>query len=307
MKILVTGSSGLVGSNLCKKLEKSGHSVFTTTRGSLNLLDFDRVLTYFDEIRPDFVVHAAGKVGGIQANISDPAGFLYANTIIGFNTIEAARKSGVKKFLNLGSSCMYPKDSVSILKEEDILSGALEPTNEGYAIAKISCMKLCEYITADTNSLNYKTVIPCNLYGEHDSFEEGKSHLIPAAIKKVHEAKYMHGNKDVLIWGDGSARREFMYIQDFINALMFAINRFEDIPTRMNIGLGYDYSVKEYYEFVSDIVGFTGKFEYDLEKPSGMRQKLMDSSIQKNLGWSPSYSVQEGLQLTYNHYLKYNT
>ena len=285
-----------------QKLEDRGYAVFAPTRNELDLLDFGKLLTYFSDISPDIVIHAAGKVGGIQANIADPAGFLYANTMIGFNSLEAARRCGITKFLNLGSSCMYPKDSSSVLREEDILTGALEPTNEGYAIAKISCMKLCEFITAQVDSLEYKTVIPCNLYGEHDSFQAGKSHLIPAAIKKIHEAKIMCEN--VLIWGDGTARREFMYVQDFIDALIFAIDHFDEIPLRLNIGLNYDYSVKEYYELIAEVVGFTGQFQYDLGKPSGMKQKLMDSSLQQKLGWAPTYTIQEGLRLTYNHFLE---
>jgi len=304
MRIFLTGSTGLVGSNLRRKLDECGYTVLAPTRQELNLLHLENILAYCLDVKPDMIIHAAGKVGGIQANMIDLAGFLHANTIIGFNIVEAARQCGIKKLLNLGSSCMYPKDSLSILKESDILSGKLEPTNEGYAIAKISTMKLCEFITAESGSLHYKTVIPCNLYGEHDSFEEGKSHLIPAAIKKVHEASRSSANSNVVIWGDGTARREFMYVQDFISSLMFSINHFDDIPVVMNLGLGYDYSVKEYYEFIAEIVGFTGRFEYDLNKPSGMRRKLMDSSIQQGLGWSPSYSIQEGLRLTYDYYIK---
>ena len=302
MKILLTGSTGLVGSNLLVALEKSGHSVFAPRRDELDLLDFEKVLLYFSNVVPDIVIHAAGKVGGIQANIADPAGFLYVNTIIGFNVVEAARRSGVVRFLNLGSSCMYPKDNLSILRENDILSGMLEPTNEGYAIAKISCMKLCEFLSAHTGSLQYKTVIPCNLYGEHDSFEVGKSHLIPAAIKKIHEAN--NTGEDVVIWGDGTARREFMYVRDFINALMVVIEHFDKVPLKMNIGLGYDYTVKEYYEFIAKVVGYRGQFKFDLDKPSGMKRKLMDSSVQQSLGWTPSYSIHEGLRLTYNYYVK---
>ena len=200
------------------------------------------------------------------------------------------------------SNIYWFKDSLSVLEEADILSGALEPTNEGYAIAKISCMKLCEFLTNQHDLLQYKTVIPCNLYGEHDSFEEGKSHLIPAAIKKIHDAKVNGG--EVVIWGDGTARREFMYVQDLISSLIFVVDNFEKIPVRMNVGLGYDYSVMEYYKFVAEVIGFTGRFKFDLEKPSGMKRKLMDSSVQSRLGWKPLYSIQDGLRLTYNHYLK---
>lgn len=302
MKIFLTGSSGLVGSNLLQSLKDRGDNVFAPSRHELNLLDFDKVVSYLHKANPDIVIHAAGKVGGIQANIADPAGFLYANTIIGFNVIEASRSCGIPKLLNLGSSCMYPKDNLSLLTEDDILSGLLEPTNEGYAIAKIGCMKLCEYLTRQSSSLQYKTVIPCNLYGEHDSFEEGKSHLIPAAIKKVYEAKI--NGSDVVIWGDGTARREFMYIKDLISALLFVIDRYQEIPVKMNIGLGYDYSVKQYYEYVAETIGFSGDFKFDLEKPSGMNRKLMDSSILQGLGWIPSYSIHQGLRLTYNYYLK---
>lgn len=304
MRIFLTGSTGMVGSNLRRKLDDNGHIVFAPTRQELNLLHFENILAYCLDTKPDMIIHAAGKVGGIQANMINLAGFLHANTIIGFNIVEAARQCGIKRLLNLGSSCMYPKDSLSILREDDILSGKLEPTNEGYAIAKISTMKLCEFITAESESLHYKTVIPCNLYGEHDSFEEGKSHLIPAAIKKVHEASRSSTNPNVVIWGDGTARREFMYVQDFISSVMFSIDHFDDIPVVMNIGLSCDYSVKEYYEFIAEIVGFTGQFEYDLDKPTGMKRKLLDSSIQQGLGWTPRYSIQEGLRSTYNYFLK---
>ena len=210
-KILVTGGSGMVGKNLIEFLQTSSdYQIFSPTRKEFDLLNQNQVNLYLQNLSPDIVIHCAGLVGGIQANINKPYSFLYENIMMGANIINASSNNNIRKLINLGSSCMYPKDCNKI-KEDSILSGKLEPTNEGYALAKISVGKLCQFIKKE-KKLNYKTLIPCNLYGKWDNFDSEKSHMIPAAIKKIHNAKL---NKSVpVIWGDGMSRREFMYVED---------------------------------------------------------------------------------------------
>ncbi|MGB2153671.1 MAG: NAD-dependent epimerase/dehydratase family protein, partial [Flavobacteriaceae bacterium] len=246
------------------------------------------------------VIHCAGLVGGIQTNIEKPYSFLFSNTLMGLNLVNACVNQRIRKVINLGSSCMYPKDQTSNLNEEDILTGPLEPTNEGYAIAKITVSKLCEYAKREYK-LDYKTIIPCNLYGKYDKFDPEKSHMIPAAIRKLHKAKT--SKKTATIWGDGGARREFMYVEDLVDFISYALKNYNKIDHIMNVGLGYDFSIKEYYDAIAEVVGYNGDFEYDLTKPSGMKRKLCDVTKQKKIGWKPKNSLTEGLQKTYQYYL----
>ncbi|WNQ10427.1 GDP-L-fucose synthase [Paenibacillus aurantius] len=301
MKILLTGASGMVGRNLMEKNES--FNFLTPSSNELDLLSYDKTFQYLKFHKPDFIVHAAGRVGGIQANISDPVRFLIENLDMGRNIVMAARNLKILNLLNLGSSCMYPRNGVNPLKEDSILKGELEPTNEGYALAKITISKLCQYITNDNNDFQYKTLIPCNLYGRWDKFDPRHSHMIPAVIQKVHKAK-ISGEKEVLIWGDGTARREFMYAGDLANCILKSISNFNSLPNIMNVGLGYDYSIKEYYETIANIIGFQGVFVYDLEKPTGMKQKLVDTNLQTKWGWKPETSLKDGISKTYNFYME---
>ena len=277
MKILLTGASGMVGKNILEQPEANKHDFLTPNSSELNLLDFANVFNYLKKNKPDFVIHTAGKVGGIQANIAEPVSFLTDNIVMGKNIITAAYQNNINNFMNLASSCMYPKYAQNPLKEEFILKGELEPTNEGYALAKIMATKLCEYIVSEDNSKKYKTVIPCNLYGYYDKFDPEKSHMIPAVIRKIDLAKRQNKNK-VKIWGDGKARREFMFVGDLANFVFHAVENFEELPQNINVGLNQDYSIKQYYNAISKVIGYKGSFEYDSTKPVGMKQKLMDST-----------------------------
>ena len=301
MKIFVSGGSGMVGRNLVSYLRKNSQvEIFAPNSQELNLLDYSKTESFIKRIKPDAVIHCAGLVGGIQTNIEKPYSFLFSNTLMGLNLVNACVNQRIRKVINLGSSCMYPKDQTSNLNEEDILTGPLEPTNEGYAIAKITVSKLCEYAKREYK-LDYKTIIPCNLYGKYDKFDTKKSHMIPAVIHKLHRAKT--SKKIPTIWGDGGARREFMYVEDLVDFISYALKNYNKIEHIMNVGLGYDFSIKEYYDAIAEVVGYNGDFEYDLTKPSGMKRKLCDVTKQKKIGWKPKNSLTEGLQKTYQYYL----
>ena len=302
MRILLTGGSGMVGSNIIELFEKQNYEIISPDIEELNLLNADAVSNYLSDIKPDLVIHAAGIVGGIQANIAHPVKFLVDNIQMGVNVIMAAREIGIEKLINLGSSCMYPKDGVNPLKEESVLSGALESTNEGYAIAKIASARLCEYITREDSTFDYKTVIPCNLYGRYDKFDENYSHMIPAVIRKIYDAK-QRGVSQVHIWGDGSVRREFMYAGDLAKFLLFAIENYSKVPGVINVGLGRDYTINEYYSEIAKVIGYTGDFVHDLSKPVGMKQKLVDVTKLKSIGWEASTELQKGIRKTFEYYL----
>lgn len=304
MKLLITGGNGMVGRNIQEALAAlPGVQVLAPARVELDLCKFSSVLDYMQIHKPDFVVHAAGRVGGIQANMAYPVEFLVENLDIGRNAIMAAREAGVKRLLNMASSCMYPARAESPLAENLILTGALEPTNEGYAIAKIVSTRLCEYISRSDASFMYKTMVPCNLYGRHDKFDPKHSHLIPAIVHKMHMAK-VKGWNAVDIWGDGTARREFMYAGDVADAVVYALEHFDSMPSVMNLGLGKDHTVNEYYEVTAKVLGWQGNFEHDLSKPVGMKRKMVDITAQTAWGWAPKHTLQQGLEKTYNFYLE---
>ena len=302
MKIFLTGGSGMVGSNIRAAANQLGHEVLAPARMELNLGDYDALKKYLIKSSPDVVIHCAGLVGGIQANIAAPFDFCFENLHIGMNVIKASYEARVTKLINLGSSCMYPRDAPNPLVETEILKGELGPTNEGYAIAKIAVARLAEYMSEQYN-VEYKTLIPCNLYGFWDKFDPQKSHMIPAVIRKIHEAKLANSDS-VAIWGDGTARREFLFAEDFAEFIFFALERFNSVPNSMNVGLGFDYTINQYYESVRDVVDYKGSFVHDLTKPVGMQQKLVDISRQTKLGWKPSTDLKKGIERTYNHFLK---
>ena len=293
----------MVGKNFLEHPQINSFEVLAPRSKELDLRDFAAVKDYLDKHCPDMVIHAAGKVGGIQANMREPVGFLLENLDMGRNIVWASRQTGVKQLINLGSSCMYPRNNNEPMHEELVLKGELEPTNEGYALAKVVTARLCEYIIREDARFQYKTLIPCNLYGRHDKFDPAHSHLIPAIIHKVHQAK-VAGEDQVEIWGDGTARREFMYAGDMADFLVNAINDFETLPIMLNVGLGYDYSINEYYKAAATVMGYSGAFIYDLTKPVGMARKLLNVDRQQAWGWNAQFSLNSGIEKSYEFYLK---
>ena len=301
MKILLTGGSGMVGKNILEHPTVSKFTILHPTRFELNLLSYDEVDNYIMIHKPDFVIHSAGLVGGIHANMTNPVDFMMENLTIGNNIVMASKNNNVKRLLNLASACMYPRESINKITEDQIMKGEPEPTNEGYAIAKIVVTKLCEYIRRMDKSFEYKTAIPCNLYGRHDKFTKENSHVIAAAIRKLHEADDL-GLKSIDIWGDGTPRREFMYAGDLADFIFYAIEHFENMPQNINVGMGYDYSIDECYETIADIVKFDGVFIHDLTKPIGMKQRLMDNTRLKEFGWESKTQLKDGIIKTYDFY-----
>lgn len=300
--VLLTGGSGMVGRNVIEFPAASGWKVVAPTSSELDLRDAQATADFVRKLRPDVVIHAAGRVGGIQANIAEPVDFLVTNLDLGRNIVMAARAAGVPRLLNLGSSCMYPRNADNPLAESQVLQGELEPTNEGYALAKIAVARLCQYVTREQPTLSYKTLVPCNLYGPHDKFDPKHSHLVPAIIHKVHVARVQQ-LPEVEIWGDGTARREFMFAPDLADAIWRAVERFDSLPDMMNVGVGADHSVNDYYRIAAQVIGWKGRFVHDMTKPAGMRQKLVSVERQTSWGWAPRTSLEEGIRATYQHYL----
>lgn len=300
MKILITGSSGLVGKNIVDKLQ-SEYTLLCPSSQELNLIDTGEVDLYLEKNKPEMIIHCAGFVGGIQANIKYPVRFLSDNAYMGLNIINGAFKADIKKVLNLGSSCMYPRNGENPLKEETILSGELEPTNEGYAIAKIMTARLCEFYNKQYHGYQYKTLIPCNLYGRYDKYDSEHSHMIPSVIRKIHLAK-INGLNEVDIWGSGKSRREFMYAGELADFIAFVIKSFDTLPDLVNIGLGYDYTINEYYQIIANVIGYSGSFKHDLTKPEGMSQKLVDVSKSTNFGWVSKLPLEDGIRETYKYF-----
>jgi nucleoside-diphosphate-sugar epimerase len=302
MKILLTGANGMVGKNILEAAVKHSHEFLSPGSSELNLLDGSAVNQYISENKPDMVIHAAGIVGGIQANMAQPVKFLVDNMRIGLNILTASNNNDVVNFLNLSSSCMYPRAAINPLSENLILKGELEPTNEGYALAKITSTRLCEYICAENHQRKYKTIIPCNLYGRFDKFDPNHSHMIPAVIRKIDDA-VKAGLSEIDIWGDGEARREFMYAEDLAEFIFYAIDNFESMPQNLNVGLGTDHTINEFYQAIASVVGYTGSFKHDLSKPVGMKQKLIDDKKLTEFGWSHKTSLKVGIKKTYDFYL----
>lgn len=300
--LLLTGGSGMVGRNILEHPLAGDWNILAPSSKELDLTDATCVDDFLSKHKPDLVIHAAGQVGGIQANMANPVAFLERNTAIGRNIIMASYNAGVRQLLNLASTCMYPRAAKNPLQEEMILTGELEPTNEGYALAKIMATRLCQYIRREDENAQYTTIIPCNLFGRYDKFDPKHSHLLPAIIHKVHLAK-VNGEATVEIWGDGTARREFMYAGDLADAVLKAAKEISSIPDLMNCGLGHDHSINDYYETVADVINWDGTFKHDLSKPVGMKQKLCSTERQEGWGWSAPTSLREGISLTYDFYL----
>jgi len=305
MKILLTGANGMVGRNILAIAKDYQHVFLYPSSKELNLLNVDAIKRYMLQHQPDMVIHAAGIVGGIQANMASPVKFLVDNMQMGLNVLTASDDCNIGRFLNLSSSCMYPRDAINPLSENLILKGELEPTNEGYALAKITSTRLCEYICKENSTRLYKTIIPCNLYGRFDKFDPNNSHMIPAVIRKLDEASKAN-KKEIDIWGDGKARREFMYAEDLAKFIFYAIDNFEKMPQNLNVGLGTDFTINEYYQAVANVVGYKGSFKHDLSKPVGMRQKLIDDKKLLEFGWSHITELEAGIKKTYEFYLSEN-
>ena len=297
--ILVTGSTGMVGKSLIKKLN---YKIFSPNKKQLNLFNFTKVKNYIKKNKINFVIHCAAKVGGIQDNVNNQLEYLVENLNINKNVIMASYESGIKSFLNIGSSCIYPKNMKKKIRENLISKVNFEPTNEGYAVSKFISIKICKFIS-EKNGYNYKTLVPTNLYGPNDTYDLKKSHLLAAIIKKLSDAKKIN-KKNIEIWGDGKARREFMYVSDLSDAIWFSVKNFNKIPNILNIGTGKDYTVTQYYKKVSKIIYPEAKFYYNKKKPSGMRRKLLDVSILKKLGWKSRVSLIDGIKKTYKEYKK---
>ena len=303
MKILLTGGWGMMGMNVLQHARAAHQDWHAPSRQELNLLDASAVLAAIERVQPDVIVHAAGKVGGIEANRADPWGFMAHNVTIGLNVVTAARKAGVRKLVNLASSCIYPANHAGHLTEDILLTGALETTNEAYSVAKIAVLKLCANARDSQSELEYKTIIPCNIFGPYDNFHPVRAHSLPAIIRKVHEAKDSSG-QTVEIWGDVSARREFTYTGDLADAIMKACERYDGMPLLMNVGTEVDYSILEYYEAVRRVLGWEGDFTFDLSRPNGMKRKVFDVSLQTSWGRRPQVSPDEGIARTYQSFLE---
>jgi GDP-L-fucose synthase len=296
-KIYVAGHRGLVGSAIMRKLKKEGYNnLVYRTSSELDLRRQEKVEDFFKEEKPEYVILAAAKVGGIQANNTYSAEFLYDNLMIETNVIEAAYQNDVNKLLFLGSSCIYPKFADQPMKEEYLLSGKLESTNEGYAVAKITGIKLCEHYNKQYGT-NFISAMPTNLYGPNDNFDLETSHVLPALIRKFHEAK-VNDKDEVVIWGTGEPRREFLHVDDLADSLLYLMNNYNGNQF-VNVGVGKDISILELAELIKDVVDFEGEIVNDLSKPDGTPRKLMDVTRLNDLGWEAKISLEEGIKDTY--------
>ena len=315
LKIYIAGHQGMIGSAIVRKLKIFGsNNILIRTHDELDLTNQTEVQKFFEAERPDQVYLCAAKVGGILANNSFPAEFIYENLMIESNVIHQAWKVGTKKLMFLGSSCIYPKLPDQIINENCMLSGKIEATNEPYAIAKIAGIKLCESYNRqyrESHGTDYRSVIPTSLYGPGDNYHLKNSHVIPALIRKVHDAK-INQLPQVEVWGSGRPRREFVYVDDMAAAIIHVMNldlpdyreHTEDMISHINIGFGSDVTIHELAKQLVKIVGYEGRIIFDLNKPDGVFRKLMDSSLMESLGWKAGVSLEYGLTLTYNDYLK---
>lgn len=303
MRVLLTGGGGMLGRAVLRAAErhKLNWTVDTPRSKDADLRDKNAVTRLFADKSYDLVIHAAARVGGIKANMDDQVGFMTDNLLMNTHLIHAARDHGVKRFINMGSSCMYPRDYRQPLVEEDVLAAPLEPTNEGYAIAKIAAARLCDYMSQQYGVF-YRTFIPCNLYGPGDYFHPQKSHLLPAAILKIHTAKTT-GAPSVEIWGDGTVRREVLFIDDLADFIVNAAPRLQELPPLLNLGRDHDYSVNEIYAHAARALDWQGSFTHKLDAPMGMRHKLMSSQKARSYGWNPQTSLEDGIKAAYETFL----
>ncbi len=300
-KIFVAGHRGMVGSALICQLESKGFlNLLVRDRSELDLRDDSAVATLFAEEKPAVVILAASKVGGIKANIDHPVAFQLENLQIQNNVMDAAYENGVRKLLFLGSSCIYPKFAPQPIPETALLSGPLEPTNEAYAIAKIAGIKLCQAYARE-HGANFISMMPTNLYGPNDNFDLETSHVLPALLRKAHEAR-TRKDRELIVWGSGKPRREFLHVDDLASACLLLLEKY-DSPEIINVGCGEDISIRELAELICDIVGFDGELNWDVTKPEGTPRKLLDVTKLRALGWKPSIPLREGITQTYEWFL----
>ena len=303
-KIYIPGHRGMAGSAIHQNLEARGyHNIITRTHSELDLTNQQAVNNFFEEMRPEYVFLAAAKVGGILANSTYPAEFIYDNLMIEANVIHAAYTTGVKKLLFLGSSCIYPGLAPQPLKEEYLLTGELEVTNEAYAVAKIAGIRMCKHYNQQYGT-NFISVMPTNLYGPGDNYDLETSHVMAALIRKFHEAK-LNNAPQVVVWGTGAPRREFLYVDDMADACVYLMENYAaaDIGEFVNIGVGEDVSIRELAELIGEIVGYGGEIVYDTTKPDGTPQKLLDVSRLRELGWEAKISIRDGIEQAYGWYV----
>ncbi len=315
LKIYVAGHRGMVGSAIVRQLQAKGYkNIVTRTHAELDLCNQQAVAQFFQEEKPDEVYLAAAKVGGIHANNTYPAEFIYQNLMMEANVIHQAFESGVKKLLFLGSSCIYPKMAPQPMAEDTLLTGKLEPTNEPYAIAKIAGIKLCESYNRQygrSHGVDYRSVMPTNLYGPGDNYHPENSHVIPALIRRFHEAKEQNA-PEVVIWGTGTPMREFLYVDDMASASLFVMEldkNIYDFHTRpmqshINVGFGSDITIMDLVKIIAKVVGYDGKLIFDAEKPDGAPKKLMNSNLLAEIGWRPKVNLFDGLEVTYKFFLE---
>ncbi|NMS89678.1 GDP-L-fucose synthase [Clostridioides difficile] len=300
-KIYVAGHKGMVGSAIIRELSRNGYkNIIIRSSKELDLRRQNEVELFLEQEKPECVILAAAKVGGIAANIKYPSEFITDNLLIQTNVISSSFNNNVKKLIFLGSSCIYPKDAPQPLIEDYLLSGKLEPTNEGYAIAKIAGLKMCEYYNRQYG-VDFISLMPCNLYGENDNFNLEDSHVMASLIRRFHEAK-VNELSHVDVWGSGTQLREFLYVDDFADALVYVMENYKGHKF-LNVGTGYDITIKELSELIKQIVGYKGEIRFDTSKPDGMHRKIMDISMIKNIGWNMKTDMYEGIDKTYKWYL----
>ena len=309
-KIYIAGHRGLVGSAIVRQLEERGFTnLLMRTHKELDLANQAQVQSFFQKEKPDYVILAAAKVGGIHANNAYPADFIYQNMMIEANVINSAYENKVKRLLFLGSTCIYPKAVEQPMREDALLTGVLEPTNEPYALAKIAGIKLCESYNRQYDT-DFRSVMPTNLYGINDNFHPENSHVIPALMQRLHQAK-INNDEKVIVWGTGNAMREFLYVDDMVQASLFVLELDDEtykantqpMLSHINVGTGKDVTIKEMAETMKEVVGYKGKFIFDITKPDGMPRKLVDVTKLENMGWKYTTNLKEGLKKTYKWYL----
>ena len=303
-KIYIAGQQGMVGSSIMKLLKKTKFNILQCKRKDLDLTNQNQVEKWFKKNKPDIVINAAGRVGGILDNSKFIDEYLYTNTMIGFNLLNCANKYGVKRFINLGSACIYPREARQPIKEEYLLSSKLEKTNEGYALAKISTLKYCEYINKKYNK-NFISLQPANLYGEGDNFDLKSSHVIPALIRKFHTAK-INSKKIVEVWGSGNVKREFLNVDDLASSVIFLLNRKTNF-SYINVGSRDYLSIKNLSRMIKNITNYKGKIFFNTKYPDGVRERKLDTSILDNMGWKSKIKLQNGLEKYYEYFIKYYT
>jgi len=293
MRILLTGGSGMLGSAIQKELNSLGYEFSAPSSAELDLLSSTSTSEFVSGFQPNAIIHAAARVGGIQANINDPYRFLTENIVMDSNLFKIAKELRIQSLVYIGSTCMYPKDKLEALSELDLLTGPLEPTNEGYALSKIVGLKTVEIVSKQFG-LNWRTFVPSNLYGPGDHFEIGRSHLLAAIINKVWEAKES-GSTEIEMWGDGTSRREFTYVNDVANFIVQSLEVLHSLPHYLNLGAGEDHSISEYYETVCKLMSFEGEITRNLSMPTGMKRKLSSIELAREFGWAPKTSLEEGI------------